>query len=88
VTQSENNDELIELTNNNYITHSEFYKGLAQVGQTFGKDIPPSASFKRPSTINATSRAIHPNKQSALKEKGRRIVQMFPKYLEKSGNKK
>ena len=60
VTQSENNDELIELTNNNYITHTEFYKGLAKVGQTFGKDT-PNASFKRPSTINATSRTIHGN---------------------------
>ncbi len=29
VTHSDINDELIELTNNNYITHSEFYNGLA-----------------------------------------------------------
>lgn len=46
VTQSDNNDELIELTNNNYITQTDLYKGLAQVGESFGKDTP--ASIYRP----------------------------------------
>ena len=82
VTQSDNNDDLIELTNNNYITHSEFYKGLTQVGEAFGKDTP--ASIYRPSTIHPSKNP----KQSQLKEKGRRIVQLFPKYVDKSGNKK
>jgi hypothetical protein len=57
VTQSDNNDELIELTNNNYITQTDLYKGLAQVGESFGKDTP--ASIYRPKTIHVSKKVNH-----------------------------
>ena len=39
ITQSDIDDnEFVQLSNNNYISHSDLMRGLAQIGQELGKD--------------------------------------------------
>jgi hypothetical protein len=91
----EDEDNIYELSNNAYVTKQDLLTGLAQVGNSFGKD--NRIIERRPSTMQIMTGKNKKYEQrqqrvnesrSKLREKDKRMVQMFPKYIEKSGNKK
>lgn len=67
-------EEVYDLGNQSYVTQSELMQGLTQVGQSYG----------RPKTMQLSKAHSRDN----VREKGRRIMELFPKYVDKSQSKK
>ncbi|CDW83481.1 UNKNOWN [Stylonychia lemnae] len=91
------NESIYALTTNEYVTQTELLKGLQQIGEKFGKDHSVEIQIKRPKTMQVLTQEKSrkmiryqqqlQDQRNQLKEKGKRIVELFPKYLEKTGSK-